>query len=153
MSGNEVEPATHHVVATGTGFKLVPIKSKHAAPVKVLLEPDDVLREQMGGFASFLRDYAVVGLAIGFVLGQQANSVVSQLVGSFINPWLQFVFGPNLASRTVTIHRGGTPIPFAWGAFVYGLIEFIFVAITIYAVVKLLRLDKLNKRRKRQLRR
>ncbi|HSX15641.1 MAG TPA: MscL family protein [Candidatus Saccharimonadales bacterium] len=146
MSGGEKETAvTHVVVATQGGVKLVPAKHHHGSP-NLLLEPDDLLREQASGFANFLREYAVVGLAIGFVVGQQANMAIKQLVDSFISPWLQLIFGTDFNERaTFTIHRGSERIPVAWGAFVYAFIEFVFVAISIYLVVKLLRLDRLKK--------
>jgi hypothetical protein len=48
--------------------------------VTVLLEADDVVRDQFGDFIDFLRDHAIVGLAIGFVVGTQAQSVVKQLI-------------------------------------------------------------------------
>jgi hypothetical protein len=48
--------------------------------VKVLLESDDVVREQVGGFVDFLREHAIVGLAVGFVIGAQVHSVNCYLV-------------------------------------------------------------------------
>lgn len=122
-------------------------KGRRHSHITVLFDPDEIVREQVGGFTNFLRDYAVVGLAVGFIIGQEANGVVKQFVASFIQPWLQVLFGTNIGTRTATVHYGHTPIPVRWGAFVYMLIEFLFVAITIYAVVKLFRLDKLNKRK------
>lgn len=122
-------------------------KGKRHHGVTVLLDSDEIVREQVGGFTNFLREYAVVGLAVGFIVGQQANAVVKQLVVSFIDPWLQVLFGANLNTRTAVVHHGQTPITIAWGAFVYIFIEFLFVAVTIYVVVKLLRLDKLKKQK------
>ena len=133
------------MVATKDGLKVVPVKGKHR--VRVLEDPDDVLRQQVGGFTNFLREYAVVGLAIGFIVGQQANVVVKQLVTSFIEPWLQVLFGTGIGKRVWIVHHGTDEIKVAWGQFVYVFIEFLFVAITIYAVVKLLKLDKLKKQK------
>jgi len=121
-----------------------------AADTRVVHDPDDVLREQANGFTNFLREYAVVGLAIGFILGQQANAVVKQFVTSFIQPWLQLAFGANLGTRTFTIHHGSAPIAVAWGAFVYIFIEFVFVAVIIYVIFRLLRLDKLKELKKEE---
>jgi large conductance mechanosensitive channel len=112
--------------------------------VTVLLEPDDLVREQATGFANFLREYAVVGLAIGFIVGQQANAVVKQLVASFVEPFIQVLFGKDWNHRVATVHHGGEPIQIAWGVFLYTLIEFFFVVIAIYIVIKLFRLDKLK---------
>jgi len=114
--------------------------------VSVLLDPEDLVRDQATGFTNFLRDYAVVGLATGFIIGQEANTVVKQLVASFIQPWLQVIFGTNLTSRAAVWHHDGRPIQVPWGAFVYDIVEFFFVVVGIYVVIKLFRLDKLKKK-------
>jgi large conductance mechanosensitive channel len=134
------------IVETPSGdVKVTQPKGRRHTGVTVLLDSDDILREQVGGFTNFLREYAVVGLAVGFIVGQQANAVVKQLVASFIDPWLKVLFGQDLSKATATVHHGTTDVPVPWGAFVYTFIEFIFVAVTIYLVVKLFRLDKLKK--------
>ena len=97
------------------------------------------------GFLEFIRDHAVVGLAIGFIVGQQANALVKLLVDAFISPAFQLLFGKALNQRSVTLHRHTQPIVFAWGSFVYGLLSFIFVVFAIYVTVKLFNLDKLEK--------
>jgi len=121
-----------------------PAGHKHTG-ITVLLDSDDIVRHQVGGFANFLRDYAVVGLAIGFIVGQQANAVVKQLVASFVEPWVQVLFGKDWNHRSATLHHGHDVVLVPWGAFVYTMIEFFFVVIAIYLVVKLFRLDKLKK--------
>jgi len=133
------------VVATREGVQVVRRPEHRRKGVTVLLDSDDILREQVGGFTNFIREYAVVGLAVGFIVGQQANAVMKQLVTSFVDPWLHVVFGPDLATRTLTLHHAGEPVAMPWGAFIYSFIEFFFVAIIIYLVVKMLRLDKLKK--------
>lgn len=120
-------------------------KSSHAVH-----DPDDVLREQTNRFTDFLREYAVVGLAIGFILGQEANAVVRQFVASFVHPWLQIILGGNIATYKATVHRGEVPVDVPWGAFVYVFIEFLFVAVIIYIVFRMLRLDKLKERKKEE---
>lgn len=97
------------------------------------------------GFVQFLRDHAVVGLAIGFILGQQAQGLVKLLVGAFIDPAFKLLFGEALSARVVTLHWHGRSADFTWGGFAYGLLNFIFVLAVIYAIVKILNLDKLEK--------
>lgn len=113
--------------------------------VAVLLDTDDVVREKVGGFADFLKEYAVVGLAVGFIVGQQANGVVKQLVTSFVDPFTKVWFGQGLSTRTATLHHGTTPVKVPWGAFVFTLLEFFIVLIFIYILIKLFRLDKFKK--------
>lgn len=109
--------------------------------ITVLLDdPQDAVRNQVGGFVNFLREKAVVGLAVGFIVGQQAQGLIKQLVDSFINPWLNIIVGSKLQERTATI--GGET--FTWGKFVYVFVNFLFVLLAIYVIIKILKLDKLD---------
>lgn len=105
-----------------------------------LEESDDVVRRQVGGFVHFLREKAVVGLAVGFIIGQQAQGLIKQLVDSFINPWINIMVGSKL-QKEATIVAGET---FSWGKFLYVLINFLLVLVAIYAIIKLFKLDKLD---------
>jgi large-conductance mechanosensitive channel len=121
------EQNTHH---TAKETVAVIVKSEH---------------NPVNGFLDFLREHAVVGLAIGFVIGTQVQGVVKQLVSSFISPLFTLFFGHTLETRTFSISYKERVASFPWGAFLYGLLNFMFVVIAIYAIVKLLKLDKLDK--------
>jgi len=45
------------------------------------------------GFIDFIRNYGVIGLAVGFILGGALSSVVSALVNDIINPILGVLLG------------------------------------------------------------
>lgn len=99
------------------------------------------------GFASFLRDYAVITVAIGFMIAAQAQLLIKQTINSFIDPlFALFVNGQTLSSKTATISWQGNTQVLSWGAFIYALVNFIFVLIVIYIVVKFFALDKLTKK-------
>lgn len=135
------------VVETASGeVKITQPKGHKHHGVTVLLDTDDFAREQVGGFTNFLREYAVVGLAIGFIVGQQASAVVKQLVASFVDPLVKMWFGENLSDRVAIVHHDTSPVQIPWGLFVYTLIEFFLVLILLYVLIKILRLDKLNKK-------
>ena len=118
-----------------------PAKGKKNTTVVVATRP-------AAGFIEFLRERAVVGLAVAFVLGTQVQSVVKQFISSFVNPLFQLLFSGNkaLSSRTFTLHFDGRHADFGWGALAYTFIDFIFVAFAIYAVIRLFQLDKLDKK-------
>jgi large conductance mechanosensitive channel len=99
------------------------------------------------GFVDFVRTQGIVGLAIGFVIGVQAKSLVDQFSASFVNPLLGLIVGTadGLTSKKLIISVDGSTAVFAWGAFVYALINFLIIAAIIYFVFKWLRLDKLDK--------
>jgi large conductance mechanosensitive channel protein len=118
-----------------------PAKSGKKSTVVVATRP-------AAGFIEFLRERAVVGLAVAFVLGTQVQTVVKQLISSFVDPLFQLLFSGDktLSTRTFTLHFDGRHANFGWGALAYTFIDFIFVAFAIYAVIKLFQLDKLDKK-------
>jgi large-conductance mechanosensitive channel len=111
-----------------------------------LIDPSEI--HPVSGFLDFLREHSVVSLAIAFVIGLQSQTLVKQLVNSFIDPLFKLMFGQALSLRTFTLEFHGRSASFTWGAFAYGLLDFIFVLGAVYAIVKILSLDKLDKPRK-----
>lgn len=103
---------------------------------------------RINGFVSFIRENAVVGLAVGFVIGAQVQSVVKQLIASFVDPSFTLLFGQALSQRSATFHFNGHTADFAWGSFAYVLIDFLFVLLAVYLIIKILKLDKLDKPKK-----
>jgi large-conductance mechanosensitive channel len=135
----------HTIPVTSEGAKAIPQKHGRYRSANLLDGSDDLVREQLGGFITFLREHTVVGVAIGFIVGLQAQTLIKQLVDSFVTPLLTLMVGSNLQSRRLTI-SGTNPVAFAWGRFVYTLADFLVVLLFIYLVVKLCRLDKLDKK-------
>jgi large-conductance mechanosensitive channel len=109
----------------------------------------DVFSQPVGGFVTFLREHAIVGLAVGFVIGSQVQGLVKQATDSFINPLFELLFSGNkaLSMRTFTLHFGHRHANFSWGATAYDLMDFLFVLIIIYMIIKLFSLDKLDKKK------
>ena len=65
---------------------LAKVKHARAAVSKRVPRPKVVM-----GFADFLREQSVVGLAIGLVIGAQVKSLADSLIASFINPLVGLV--------------------------------------------------------------
>jgi len=134
------------VFTTGSTVRLeVPRSSRQSKSKKVVAAIADPDLNPVSGFVGFLREHAVVGLAIGFVIGTQVQAVVKQLVASFINPLFSLLFGEALSKRTFMLHFHARAVAFQWGAFAYGLLDFVFVVAAIYIIVRMLKLDKLDK--------
>lgn len=131
----EGQPDKYEVKALVKSGKM---KGRH---VTVLMDADDVVKDQVNGFVDFVREHAVVGLAIGFIIGAQAQAVIKQLVDSFITPMVSIVIGGNLTKRVFSL--GGQE--FKWGAMIYALINLISVLVAIYLLLKIFKLDKLDK--------
>jgi large-conductance mechanosensitive channel len=143
------DPKTNEVITIPSTHELVMVKrtsKRHKHVDDILFSTEDAAREQAVGFLNFLRENAIVGLAVGFIVGTQAQGVVKQLVASFIDPLIILLFGgAQLAERKVTLALGGNHADVAWGAMVYALINLLFVLIAIYALIKIFKLDKLDK--------
>lgn len=98
----------------------------------------------MKGFIEFIKEQGVVGLAIGFILGGSISKLVSSLVNDIINPIIGIALGSakNLAASYITI--GGAKI--MWGNFISTGIDFFIIAMVVYGMAKILKLDKIIKK-------
>lgn len=108
--------------------------------------------KQVGGLTNFLREQGVVGVGVGLVFGIQIKAVVDTIMASFVNPITQLVLpgSKSLSAQTfMLVNRPGTnnDTTIGWGAIAYSLMTFIFVAMIVYAAYRLLRLDKLAKKK------
>ncbi len=113
--------------------------------VTVLLDTDEIVKDQVNGFVTFLREKAIVGLAVGFVVGSQSQAVVRQLNESFIDPAFQLFFGGvKLSERTFVLNLWQNSAEFGWGGMAYALLNLIFVLLIIYTLIKVFHLDKLD---------
>ena len=99
----------------------------------------------MKGFMDFVREQGVVGLAVGFILGGAIAKLVASLVADLINPVLGLFLGAVGGLKEVYLQIGTAKL--MWGSFVSSLIDFLIIALVVYYGVKLLRLDKLDKKR------
>jgi len=99
----------------------------------------------MKGFIDFIREQGVAGLAVGFILGGAVSKVVTALVTDVINPLLGIVLGAAGGLKTASFGVGSAQI--MYGDFLSVLIDFIVVALVVYYGVKLIGLDKLDKKK------
>jgi large-conductance mechanosensitive channel len=113
-------------------------------PKVTVLVGEEAFERQVHGFVGFLRERAIVGLAVGFVVATQVQNVIKQLIASFLDPLTTVLFGSKLSNQTFTWTWHDRHSDFAWGQFVYVLIDFFVVVITIYAIIKVFKLDKLD---------
>jgi large conductance mechanosensitive channel len=100
--------------------------------------------ENMKGFLDFVREQGVVGLAVGFILGGAVAKMVTALVADLINPLIGLVIGSlNLKSAYIAIGKS----KLMWGDFVSVMIDFLIVSFVVYFGVKILKLDRLDKKK------
>ncbi len=98
----------------------------------------------MKGFLDFIREQGVVGLAVGFILGGAVSKVVSALVTDIINPLLGLALGAGGELKTASLSIGSAQI--LYGDLFGVVIDFIVIALVVYFGVKILGLDKLDRK-------
>ena len=105
--------------------------------------PKSMMKSQMTGFVEFIRAQGVIGLAIGFILGGAVSKTVTSLVDNIINPLVGILLGKvNLADRMLVVGQA----TLKYGAFISTVVDFVIVAAVVYFGVKMLGLDKLDKK-------
>ncbi|EKD96157.1 MAG: large-conductance mechanosensitive channel-like protein, partial [uncultured bacterium] len=97
------------------------------------------------GFLDFIREQGVVGLAVGFILGGAVSKLVASLVGDIISPLLASGL-KNIENLQGAYLQVGTA-KIMWGSFVNVFIDFVVIALVVYFGVKLLKLDRLDKKK------
>lgn len=137
-------PDQAQVITTGSTIRIEQPKSDRGKKSNVSVVVQEI--NPVHGFVGFLRENAVVGLAVGFAIATQAQALIKQLLDSFINPMYALFFeGGKLSSKTTTLRFDGRESSITWGAFAFTLLNFLFVLAAIYAIIKIFKLDKLNK--------
>lgn len=99
----------------------------------------------MKGFLNFVREQGVVGLAVGFILGGAVSKVVTGLVTDIINPIVGLALGSAQNLKWAYFQIGSAQI--MYGDLLSTLIDFVIIALVVYYGVKLLKLDKLDKKK------
>lgn len=102
------------------------------------------MRKTLGEFKEFLKEYKVIGLAIAFVMGVAATTLVKSVVDDIVMPILT-PFIPGGEWQTAVWNIG--PVVLKWGSFLGNLINFIIIAWVVFMVAKLiLREEKVAKK-------
>ncbi len=99
-------------------------------------------------FINFIREQGVVGLAVGFILGGSITKVVSSMVNDLVNPLLGILLGAVGDLSDYYWQVGGAQV--MYGRFLAQLIDFLTVALVVFIAVKLLRFDRLDKKKEKK---
>lgn len=92
-------------------------------------------------FREFLKQYSVIGLAIGVVMGTAVNNLVQAFVQGIVTPFIGLLI-PNEKFQNLIVHARG--VEFKFGDVISATLHFVIIAVLIYVVVKkLLRQEEL----------
>jgi large conductance mechanosensitive channel len=108
----------------------------------------------MQGFVDFVREQGVVGLAIGLILGFASKTLVDSLVNNIFNPLVGLVTGGiSLEHKTACIARNSEGVcntTLKYGQFLSDVLSFLIVVASVYLVFKILKLERLDKKKKEE---
>ena len=102
------------------------------------------MSKHLKGFMEFVQEQGVVGLAIGFILGAAVTKVVASLVTDLINPLVGLLLGSGTGLKEASVKVGEANLMV--GSFISTLLDFAIIALVVYVGVKVLKLDKLDKK-------
>ena len=129
--------------------KVATAKEKAARKAAAAKEKKVVLRvnKQASGFADFIRDNGIFGLAIGLAIGSVASGTIKTIVENFVNPLVQFVIGTHshLEQQVWHVSLWGRKADFGWGITLSSFITLVATIFVIYLIVHFARLDRLKK--------
>lgn len=133
--------------------KKKPIKKAKVAAVAEKIKPSALANagsSQLKSFMEFIRTQGVIGLAVGLVLGGAVSILVKSLVDNIVMPPIGLLLGSAEGLKglawTLGTTTAGLPADLKYGTFLNDFINFLVIALVIYALVRLLKVDKLDKK-------
>ena len=99
----------------------------------------------MKGFFEFIREQGVIGLAVGFILGGAVSKVVTALITDIVNPLIGIALGATDGLKEAKLSIGSAEI--LWGDMLSVSIDFIVVALVVYIGVKIIGVDRLDRKK------
>jgi len=106
---------------------------------------------QMKAFLNFIRSQGVVGLAVGLVLGGAISVMVKSLIDNVVMPPLGLLLGSADGLKglawTMANTAKGQPVVLHYGVFLNDLTNFIIIALVVYLLIRLLRIEKFDKKK------
>ena len=96
-------------------------------------------------FREFLKEYKIMSVAIGFIMGVATNELVKSFVDNIFMPLLDPLINDG-TWETATWSIG--PFNIGWGAFLSELLHWLIIALVVFLVIKKLVRDSIIFREK-----
>ena len=92
----------------------------------------------MQEFIDFLQTFGVIGLAIAFVIGAAASTLVTGVVSDIVNPFIGiFLPSGNLQSLNANVTSiSGKPSTFLYGDLISKILNFLIIAFIVFLAYK-----------------
>lgn len=104
------------------------------------------MKKLLAEFKDFAVKGNVVDLAVGVIIGGAFGKIITSLVNDIIMPIVGIIMGGiNLSNLSWTIQNNSNePVIFAYGKFLQNVVDFLIIAMCIFAMIKLI--NKLQKK-------
>jgi large conductance mechanosensitive channel len=98
------------------------------------------------GLLTFLKEYSVLGLAIGLIIGQASKDLVDSMVGGIFMPFVQLIISKDKFDGMNFIFRG---VSFNFGGVLSTFLSFLIIMFLLYFIVKkIIKNDSLLEKKK-----
>ncbi len=105
----------------------------------------EVPREFVKGLLSFLKEYSVIGLAIGLIIGQASKELVDSIVNGLFMPLIKLLISKDGFENLSFVIKG---VSFELGRVISSLLTFIIVMALLYVIIKkIIKRDELLKKK------
>lgn len=97
------------------------------------------MKNFMNEFKSFALKGNVLDMAVGVIIGGAFSAIVKSLVDDILMPLLGILLGQiNLSELAFTVPNplGGAAVSLAYGLFLQNVLNFIFIALAVFMIVK-----------------
>ena len=112
---------------------------------KEVAKEKSALKKQTEEFKGFIKEYAIIGMAIAFIMGGASKDLVQSLVNNIIMPVINPLLKTTDGWETATFSIG--PVSLNWGTFLSSLINFAILALVVFIIAKkILKEEKIKKK-------
>ena len=102
------------------------------------------IKKNVNEFKSFIKQYAIVGMAIAFIMGGATKDLTKSLVNDIIMPFI-VPYASVEGLKEATFNLG--PIAIGWGSFLSAMINFAILALVVFIIAKkILKEEKVGKK-------
>jgi len=111
------------------------------------------MKKFMEEFKSFALKGNVLDMAVGVIIGGAFSTIVKSLVDDIIMPLLGILLGQiNISELAVTVPNplGGADVSLSYGLFLQNVLNFIFIALAVFMIVKAANAMMENARKKEE---
>ena len=89
-------------------------------------------------FAEFINRGSIIDMAVGVIVGGAFKDIVNRLVDSIIMPILGLIIKTDLTVlKTEVVQEDGTIVEILWGTFIQACLDFLLIALVIFAAIKI----------------